>query len=215
MRRVTEPSRALPGRKSVRGWIFALIGAVSALPVLAVAALSASSSGWSDRAAGVAAVLGAAAALLAMGSPRWARRNSVWLANWLLEADLPAPVERRGRTRWLNRLRTSAWLLVHTLLGAAVTAFGFLAVLVALMLPLVWLGGGDDYLALFGQDVEVAGGWRGLWTLPAALGLATLTCAVCAGSAALLRAAAPLFLGRSAMERLAAAEEPVAPAHRS
>ncbi|MDG9724625.1 sensor histidine kinase [Streptomyces sp. DH41] len=150
-------------------------------------------------------VLAFALMTVVMGAPVTARRVSVRLANGLLRAGLPAPVDTTGR-HWVDRSRTSVWLVLHMVLGGAVTAVSFVAALGAVAFPSVWLGG-EERMAVFGLSLRIGEGWRGAWALLPAVGCLALAVAGTLGGAAVLRALAPVFLGHRLGERLAAAEE--------
>ncbi|MFH9733869.1 sensor histidine kinase [Streptomyces sp. NPDC017260] len=150
-------------------------------------------------------VLAFAVTTVAMGSPLAARRVSVRLANGLLRAGLPAPVATTG-WGWVNRLRTSVWLMLHMVLGGAVMAVSCLAAFAAVAFPSVWLGG-EERMAVFGLSLRIGEGWRGAWTLLPAVGCLALAVGGTLGGAAVFRPLAPVFLGHRLGERLAAAEE--------
>ncbi|GAA0374083.1 sensor histidine kinase [Streptomyces blastmyceticus] len=181
-----------------RGWLYAFLGAAVVLPSFPVAVLAAAAVPTGFRAAAFVAVLAVLTA--AFGSLRLTRRASVRLANRLLGTDLPAP--GGGST---GRARTALWLFLHTAVGCASTAVAGFALMTAVMLPAVWLRGGERVTVLV--PVEVAGGPQGLWTLPVSGALLLAACHIGAAAAALLRRLAPPLLGHRPDERLAALEE--------
>ncbi|MGW1128045.1 sensor histidine kinase [Streptomyces sp. NPDC002526] len=188
----------------LRNWTHAALGAALSLPPLAAAALSAPPR-WPAGFRALGFVLAFAAVTAAMGASATAARASVGMSNELLETRLPGPRDAR-RWRWGDRLRTSIWLLLHMLLGAAVTAVSCAAVFGAVAFPSVWLGG-DERMALLGLSLPVGEGWRGAWALLPAMGSLALAVGVTRGGAVALRSLAPVFLGPRPGDRLAEAEE--------
>ncbi|WP_414166487.1 sensor histidine kinase [Streptoverticillium reticulum] len=188
-----------------RGPLHVLLGAAVVLLPSPVAVVAAAAVPPAWRPAAFLATLAVLTA--ALGLPRVARRASVALANSLLGTDLPAPAADVSGTglRWPNRFRTSVWLLLHAVTGGAATAVAALLLMTAFGLPAVWLRGGDRITVL--TDVDVAGGVRGSWTVPAAAVLLVLACLAGKAAAALLRRLAPLLLGHRPAERLAVLEE--------
>ncbi|WP_432096721.1 sensor histidine kinase [Streptomyces sp. bgisy100] len=194
--------RPLFGGAVYRSWLHACLGAALSLPPL-TAVLAAFGR---PTPAGVAAgCLATAAVIVAMGAPAAARRGSVRLANGLLGTGLPAPAAA-PRSRWADRLRTSAWLVPHMALGAMVTAVTGLLVFAAVAFVTVWLDGGG-VIDIHRTEVRVPAGPQGVWTLGAAAGCLVAACGVTAGGAAVLRLLAPALLDLRPAERLAAAEE--------
>lgn len=193
-----------PSRGSIfRDWVYAALGAAMSLPPLTVAVLFAPPR-WPAGLRVLGFVLAFAVVTVAMGAPLTARRASVRLANGLLGAALPAPVDTMGR-HWVNRLRTSVWLVPHMALGGVVTAISCSAAFGVVAFPSVWLGG-EERMAVFGLSLRIGEGWRGAWALLPAVGCLALAVAVTLGGAAVLRPLAPVFLGHRPGERLAAAE---------
>ncbi|MEU0600662.1 histidine kinase [Streptomyces sp. NPDC006393] len=196
--------RPLVSRATYRGWSFAFLGAAASVPPLLVAAFS-TPSGEPGALRGTIFVLVFAVVVAAMAWPRATRRASVRLADQLLGVRLPAPVEPHA-SRWVDWLRTSAWLVVHMVMGGAVTAVTGLGLFAAVMFPAVWLGAGGG-LTVFWFTVRAPHGWQGAWTLLPAAGCLLIAACVSAALAAGLRRLAPLLLGHGRAERLAAAEE--------
>ncbi|GGR34636.1 sensor histidine kinase [Streptomyces netropsis] len=191
-----------------RSWAYALLGAAMSLPPLIVA-LFATPSQWAAGPRAVAFGLLLCAVLVVMGAPRAARRGCVRLANRLLGTGLPTPPadpSKPSAARWVDRLRTSAYLAAHLAVGAAVTAVACLSVFAAVVFPSVWLSGGGQ-VASFGWTVPVERGWQGLWTAVVCAGCLVLSGYVAFGGAAALRLLGAPLLGHRPAERLAAAEE--------
>ncbi|MFF8788897.1 sensor histidine kinase [Streptomyces sp. NPDC015125] len=196
--------RPLSRGKVFRDWLHAALGAALSLPPLTAAVLFAPPT-WPVALRALGFVCAFAVVTVAMGAPATARRASVRLANGLLGAGLPAPVDTKG-PRWVNRLRTAVWLVPHMVLGGAVTAVSCLAVFGAVAFPSVWLGG-EERMTVFGLSLWIGEGGRGTWALLPAVGCLALAAGVTLGGAALLRRLATLLLGHRPAERMAAAEE--------
>ncbi|MEW1747598.1 sensor histidine kinase [Streptomyces angustmyceticus] len=184
--------------------MYAALGAALSLPPLTAALLCAPPT-WPTGLRVLGFVCAFAVVTVAMGAPLSARRASVWLANGLLGAGLPEPVDTTG-PRWVNRLRTAVWLVPHMVLGGVVTAVSCLAVFGAVAFPSVWLGG-EERMTVFGLSLWIGEGWRGMWALLPAVGCLVLAAGVTFGGAVLLRGLAAVLLGHRPGERLAAAEE--------
>ena len=125
------------------------------------------------------------------------RRAGIGLANLLLGTTVPAPA---GRPDAGSRLRSGLWLALHTLLsGVLLSALAFLGL--GLLVPAVWLAGGQDRISLFWDDVPLGG-----WTVPFGLVLLFGTLVLLAGATRAFRAGAEALLGPSDTERAALAE---------
>ncbi|MBT2507705.1 two-component sensor histidine kinase [Streptomyces sp. ISL-98] len=196
--------RPLLSTDAYRGWIYAFLGAAMSLPPLLLALVAAPPK-WPAELRFVGFVVALCAMLVAMGSPRAARRGSVRLADRILGADLPAP-PGTPTSPWADRLRTSVYLVAHMAIGSAVIAVTCLLAFMAVVFVSVWLSGGGP-VASFGLTVRVEQGWRGLWTLAACAGCLALAGYVTVGGAAALRLLASALLGHRAAERLAAVEQ--------
>ncbi|MEU6330722.1 histidine kinase [Streptomyces sp. NPDC047049] len=201
---VDKSIRPLSCGAGFRHWVYAVLGAALSLPPLTAALLFAPPR-WSAGLRVLGFVCAFAVVTVAMGAPLSARRASVRLANGLLGAGLPAPVDTTA-PRWVNRLRTAVWLVPHMVLGGMVTAVSCLAVFGAVAFPSVWLGR-EERMTVFGLSLWIGEGWRGMWTLLPAVGCLALAAGVTLGGAVLLRRLAPVLLGHRPGERLAAAEE--------
>ncbi|MER0450063.1 histidine kinase [Streptomyces sp. Edi4] len=188
--------------RSPRSWLHAAVGALLSLPP-ALAAVLAAPPGRPLLLRVAASTVALLAVLAALGFPRAARTGCVRLANALLGTELPTPAPGMSRE---HRLRTTAWLVPHIVVGLAVTTVTFLLLLSAAVFPGVWLAGGG-HVSTFGTTVPVAAGWRGAWTpLVSAVTLAAASY-VTLGGAAVLRPLAQVLLDHRPAERLAAAEE--------
>lgn len=124
------------------------------------------------------------------------RALEIVAVRWLLQVDLPDPAPGSGRE---TRLRTALWFAVHLAVGATVG----IAVLVALPWAFAylgqWFGIAGEPIALFGVRNPV---------LLSLFGLALLVAVVyaVAGLGALAATMAPVLLGPSENERIAALE---------
>ncbi|MGI5291046.1 sensor histidine kinase [Nonomuraea polychroma] len=124
-------------------------------------------------------------------------------AQGLLGARVEAPPRQPERRSWQERRRTAAWFTLHLAVGGVVSGFT-LAIVPFTVYTLV--------LPFTGRTAEVLGftvtpGWAAaLWALAGLALLATLV-ATAAGAGALLARLAPVLLGPTPSERLAAAEE--------
>ncbi|MEO3792396.1 histidine kinase [Nonomuraea sp. B10E15] len=130
------------------------------------------------------------------------RALEVNAAQGLLGAHVETPPRQAGRS-WQERRRTAAWFTLHLAVGGVVSGCTLAIVpftAFTLLLPVV-----GNPTPVFGAVVTP--GWNAVsWALG---GLATLAAlvAVAAGAGALLARLAPVLLGPTPAERLAAAEE--------
>jgi signal transduction histidine kinase len=136
------------------------------------------------------------AVIVAVGMQTATRRSSVRSANRLLATDLPEPSAPR-------RAATAAWLLAWSAAGT-VLMLATLTALVALVLPVIWLNGGDTVTII--ADVDIPSGAAGSWTIAVAAGSLVALAYLCRAYVALMRRLAPRLLGHGLAERLAAAE---------
>ncbi|MEO3890027.1 histidine kinase [Nonomuraea sp. B5E05] len=130
------------------------------------------------------------------------RALEVNAAQGLLGAHVETPPRQAGRS-WQERRRTAAWFTLHLAVGGVVSGCTLAIVpftAFTLLLPIV-----GNPTPVFGAVVTP--GWNAVsWALG---GLATLAAlvVVAAGAGALLARLAPVLLGPTPAERLAAAEE--------
>ncbi|MFC4007033.1 sensor histidine kinase [Nonomuraea purpurea] len=130
------------------------------------------------------------------------RALEVNAAQGLLGAHVETPPRQAGRS-WQERRRTAAWYTLHLAIGGVVSGCTLAIVpftLFTLVLPAV-----GDTKPVLGVSVEPGWGWVG-WIL-AGLALLVLLVALAAGAGGLLARLAPVLLGPTPSERLAAAEE--------
>ncbi|SPL89915.1 two-component system sensor kinase [[Actinomadura] parvosata subsp. kistnae] len=130
------------------------------------------------------------------------RGLSVNAAQGLLGARVETPPRQAGRS-WQERRRTAAWFTLHLAVGGVVSGFT-LAVVPFTMFTLV--------LPFTGQSTPVLGlpvtpGWNAIGWAVAGLVLLAALVAMAAGAGELLARLAPVLLGPTPAERLAAAEE--------
>ncbi|MEU7746529.1 histidine kinase [Nonomuraea sp. NPDC049158] len=129
------------------------------------------------------------------------RALEVSAAQGLLGAGVETP-PRQARRSWEERWRTTAWYTLHLGIGGLASGFTLAGIPFTVFTFAVPFVGGPA--RLLGFDVEP--GWAALyWSL---IGLAVLGAVVlvAAGASALLARLAPVLLGPTPGERLAAAE---------
>ncbi|MFB4263345.1 sensor histidine kinase [Nonomuraea sp. GTA35] len=130
------------------------------------------------------------------------RGLSVNAAQGLLGARVETPPRQAGRS-WQERRRTAAWFTLHLAVGGVVSGCTLAIVpftLFTLALPIV------------GHSTPVLGflatpGWNAVGWAAAGLALLAALVAMAAGAGELLARLAPVLLGPTPAERLAAAEE--------
>ncbi|MBD0670138.1 histidine kinase [Streptomyces sp. CBMA156] len=179
------------------GVLFAVLGALAALPVAMVAL--GMTLGVSGRPDAVWVALPLWALLLAVaGLPRVVRRVLVAGARRLLGVAVPDPVKGAATERW----RTPVFVVAHVALGWTVLIGGSTLLVMGVALPGRWAEG-SARVSLFGWGAEVTGVWA--WVI-AVLSL-LLAVVLFAGVSGALRWLAPRLLGPSPAERLAMAAE--------
>ncbi|MEV6875872.1 histidine kinase [Amycolatopsis sp. NPDC051128] len=194
---MSDFARSLLRPGGYRSVPYAVLGAVPAFPVapFAVPWALLSPAGWPRL---LLAVLTLAVLLGLLGLLGPVRRIGVAVANGLLGTDLPAP--GRARPAWPDRLRSGAWLVLHSGFGGLLLGVDGLLVLGVLM-PAMWLNGDQGQFAFFGATAAA-----GPWTLPVALIMLVAALLVTAAATRGFRAGAIALLGPSAAERAALAE---------
>ncbi|MGW7483803.1 sensor histidine kinase [Nonomuraea muscovyensis] len=130
------------------------------------------------------------------------RGLAVSAAQGLLGARVVTP-PRQARRSWQERRRTAAWFTAHLAVGGVVSGCTLAMVpFTVFTLAQPFVPGPTDVFVL-----RVATGWpEAGWALMGVVGLAGLV-ALVAGAGALLARLAPVLLGPTPGERLAAAEE--------
>ncbi|MEV0151031.1 MULTISPECIES: histidine kinase [unclassified Nonomuraea] len=135
------------------------------------------------------------------------RGLEVSAAQGLLGARVETP-PREARRSWQERRRTAVWFTLHLAVGGVVSGCTLAIVpftVFTLALPVVGRPTRGPGVEVLG--VEVRSGWQALtWTLAGIAALVALVLMV-AGAGALLARLAPVLLGPTPGERLAAAEE--------
>ncbi|MFE7594125.1 histidine kinase [Kitasatospora sp. NPDC057512] len=179
------------------GVLFAVVGAVAALPV-AMVALGVTL-GLSGRPDSVWVALPVWAVLLAVcGLPRVVRRVLAAGARRTLGVAVPAPVKGAAAEWW----RTPAFVLAQVALGWTVLIGGSTLLVAAVALPARWTDGAAR-VSLFGWATDVTGVWA--WIVGALCLVLAVALFVAVSGA--LRWLAPRLLGPSSAERLAMAAE--------
>ncbi|MGW5717911.1 sensor histidine kinase [Amycolatopsis sp. NPDC003865] len=182
---------------SYRGLPFAVAGALLMVPVSPFAFAAAVSVEADSRVRALLALVAIAVLTGLLGLLGPVRRAGIGLANLLLGTAVPAPA---GRPDAGTRLRSGLWLALHTLLsGVLLTVLAFLGL--GLLVPAVWLAGGQDRISLFWDDVPLGG-----WTVPFGLVLLFGALVLVAGATRAFRTGAEALLGPSDSERAALAE---------
>ncbi|MGK3203610.1 sensor histidine kinase [Amycolatopsis sp. MEPSY49] len=189
--------RSLARLGSYRALPFAVAGALVMVPVSPFAFAAAVSVEADSRVRALLALVAIAVLTGLLGLLGPVRRAGVGLANLLLGTTVPAPA---GRPDAGSRLRSGLWLALHTLLsGVLLTVLAFLGL--GLLVPAVWLAGGQDRISLFWDEVPL-----GAWTVPFGLVLLFGTLVLVAGATRAFRTGAEALLGPSDSERAALAE---------
>lgn len=189
------PSLARIG--TYRSLPFAVAGAVLTVPVSPFALAAAVSVDADSRVRALLALVALAVLMGLLGLLGPVRRGGIGLANLLLGTAVPAPA---GRPDAGTRLRSGLWLALHTALsGLLLTVLAFLGL--GLLVPAIWLAGGQDRISLFWDDVPLGG-----WTVPFGVLLLFGALVLLAGATRAFRAATEALLGPSETERTALAE---------
>ncbi|MFF0311811.1 sensor histidine kinase [Streptosporangium sp. NPDC004379] len=205
MRRILAP---LADRTTYLRWTCLILGGALAMPYMMVGTILAALTGALEaRAYPLVSIdpLVFAAVLPLIGTTGLflpVRALELTAARGLLGARVDPAPHRPGRT-WAERRRTAAWFTLH--LGAGAVMAGATLALVPFAVWLILLPVFGDPLGFLGG--HLAPGWDSAWG-PAA-GVATLVLLVHAvsGTGALLARLAPVLLGPSPADRLAATEE--------
>ncbi|KDN17064.1 sensor histidine kinase [Amycolatopsis rifamycinica] len=182
---------------SYRSLPYAVACAVLTVPISPFAFAAAVSVEADSRVRALLALLALAVLMGLLGLLGPVRRIGIALANTLLGTAVPAPA---GRPDAGSRLRSGLWLALHTALsGLLLTVLAFLSL--GLLVPAVWLTGGQDRISLFWDEVPL-----GAWTVP--FGVVLLFAALVLSAAATrgFRTGAETLLGPSDTERAAQAE---------
>ncbi|SEF35023.1 Signal transduction histidine kinase [Amycolatopsis pretoriensis] len=189
--------RSLARLGSYRGLPFAVAGALLMVPVSPFAFAAAVAVEADSRVRALLALVAIAVLTGLLGLLGPVRRAGIGLANLLLGTAVPAPAGRPGAG---TRLRSGLWLALHTLLsGVLLTVLAFLGL--GLLVPAVWLAGGQDSISLFWDDVPL-----GAWTVPFGVVLLFGALVLVAGATRAFRTGAEALLGPSDTERAALAE---------
>ncbi|MGW4063990.1 sensor histidine kinase [Amycolatopsis sp. NPDC004747] len=182
---------------SYRSLPYAVASAVLTVPISPFAFAVAVSVEADSRVRALLALLAMAVFMGLLGLLGPVRRLGIGLSNTLLGTAIPAP---DGRPDAGSRLRSGLWLALHTALsGILLTVLAFLSL--GLLVPAVWLTGGQDTISLFWDDVPLGG-----WTVPFGVVLLFAALVLTAGTTRGFRTGAETLLGPSDTERAAQAE---------
>jgi signal transduction histidine kinase len=189
-----------------RRWACLILGGALLMPYMMVGVLV--SSVWHGETANVLlpVQVGVFAAVLpvvaATGLFLPVRGLEVNAAQGLLGASVETP-PRQERRSWQERRRTAAWLTLHLGIGGLVSGCTLAIVpFTAFTLVLPFVGRPTQVLG-----VQVAPGWTSVLWAVAGLALLVALVATAAGAGALLARLAPVLLGPTPSERLAAAQD--------
>jgi signal transduction histidine kinase len=199
--------RPLSDRATYRRWAFLVLGGALLVPYLMLAnALGVLVDGFTSDPtpiAWAAMAVGTLVALVATASVPAVRAVMTTGATELLRGPMAGVTPGRGRT-WSDRLRATAWLLTHVVVGGVMSVLS-LAVPIMAVIALVAPFAGPDLLRdMLGTALPAA--WRAPWAPAAAvLGVVVLIYLVAAVGGALARLG-PVLLGPSPEERVMVAE---------
>ncbi len=189
-----------------RRWACLILGGALLMPYMMVGVLVSGLTGQGAATLMMPAELGVFVAVLPVvaltGLFLPVRGLEVNAAQGLLGARVVTPPRQAYRS-WQERRRTAAWFTLHLSVGGVVSGCTLAAVPFAVFtMAQPFVAGPTDVFGL-----RVATGWpEAAWALLGVVVLASLV-AMAAGSGALLARLAPVLLGPTPGERLAAAEE--------
>ncbi|MFC4536167.1 sensor histidine kinase [Sphaerisporangium dianthi] len=186
-----------------------LLGGVLLLPYLLVAGLMAQNFAVAGVPRGVPAFVLALTVVVGVVPPflRGTRALEIVAARSLLGVDLPDPPEtaEQGRAAWETRSRAALWFAVHLAVGGLVGALILVPLVSGVIFVARWAGMAGGPLNLpWLAPLDQPG--TGLLLLVGVAMLVGVVYAV-AGLGALAAVMAPVLLGPSAAERIAALEE--------
>ncbi|AVT41403.1 sensor histidine kinase [Plantactinospora sp. BB1] len=188
-----------------RRGVFLLLGGVLLLPYLLLVTVFVEMLRTDEvpRAAVLLLVAVAAAIAAVPLFLRGTRALEIAAARTLLDVELSEPAADGGIDRE-TRLRCALWIAVHLVSGGLV-GFALIAALpMALLFLFVQLGIGTE--AIDGLQIGPLGDWHRGWLSLVGVGLLVLLGYAVAGLGALARLMAPVLLGPSQTERIAALE---------
>lgn len=195
--------RPLIRARTYRRAVFLLLGAVILLPYVLLTAVLGRMVAQDSANRGAAVVVAVAAGLVAAVPPflGGTRELEIAASRALLGVDLPAP-RRHGPPALETRLRAALWFAVHLAVGAVIG----LAVLVAVPMALIAFAErvGLTSGGLAGMDVGPLGETDLWWWTAVGVLLLVATVYAIAGLGSLAATMAPVLLGPSPAEQLAA-----------
>ncbi|MGW4640290.1 sensor histidine kinase [Sphaerisporangium sp. NPDC004334] len=207
--RVRAAVRPLVSGGTYRRAVHLLLGGVLLLPYLLVAGMLAQTFAVGQVPRVVLALVLALTVAIGVVPPflRGTRALEIVAARSLLGVDLPDPPEtaERGRAAWETRSRAALWFAVHLAVGGLVGALILIPLVTGVILVVRWAGaaGGTVDPPWLGPLEEQGGGLL----LPVGVALLVGVVYAVAGLGALAAVMAPVLLGPSAAERIAALEE--------
>ncbi|MFI6456695.1 sensor histidine kinase [Streptosporangium amethystogenes] len=206
--RVGAVVRPLVSGATYRQGVHLLLGGVLLLPYVLVAVLFVRMFTVPDAPYGLLLLVLALAVVIGVVPPflRGTRALEIAAARALLGVALPDPAvtAESGRETWETRLRAALWFAVHLVAGGVVALLILIPLVMGVTFVVQWFGiagGSLDGLRIGPLD-EHDTGWLSL------LGVATLAGVLyaVAGLGALAAVMAPVLLGPSPAERIAALE---------
>ncbi|HSK97384.1 MAG TPA: hypothetical protein VK891_12265 [Euzebyales bacterium] len=190
--------RPLTDRATYRRWAFLVLGGALLVPYVMLAnvlgVLVDDITGGTAAIAWAVVTVGTIAALVATASVPAVRAVMTTGATELLRGPMVGMAPGRGRT-WPDRLRATAWLLAHTVVGGVISVLS-LGVSIVAVITLVAPFAAPDLLRDV-LDTPLPAAWRAPWTpVAGALGVVALIYLVAAVGGALARLG-PTLLGPS------------------
>ncbi|MCW4353693.1 histidine kinase [Hoyosella sp. YIM 151337] len=194
--------------RTVTSTIHVFLGAALALPFIALGWAFASSMRMADSTNAVLlillAVVTAGLAVAVLTAPP-VRQLEVAAARLLLGAEVP---DVRHPRSWDSRLRGLGWFVLNTVAGSMAALVLITGVpMAAGLFAFPFLDGARlRYGTAQDAVIEAGGGWSAAWAVPVGVFVGAATIAFLVGTGAVLRRAAPAFLGPTPADRLALAQ---------
>jgi hypothetical protein len=181
--------RPLSDRATYRRWAFLVLGGALLVPYLMLAnALGVLVDGFTSDPTTIAwavMAVGTLVALVATASVPAVRAVMTTGATELLRGPMAGVTPGRGRT-WSDRLRATAWLLTHVVVGGVMSVLSLAVPIMAVVALVAPFAGPDLLRDMLGTALPAA--WRAPWAPAAAvLGVVVLIYLVAAVGGALAR----------------------------